>query len=173
MGPRKDQGNALPILGKTYTNRQAMRITDNVVDMMMGRIKRLPLETQAVLSLAAAIGNTFELRILSQVSEVSPSRIAETLLPAISSGLVIQLGQDFKFLRSSEEDNSNVVYQFLHDRVQQASYEIINPEESQRIHIKLARLLLDRLTENEIEEKLFGKKFLRKLFKNYFLSSYA
>ena len=123
---------------------------------MMGRIQLLPPETQSLLSLAAAIGNTFELYLLSQISQQSMTQLASILEPALTHGLVIQLGQDFKWLKSAETSETPLVYQFLHDRVQQASYEVIDSNQSKNIHLKIGRLLLDKLSESEIEERLFG-----------------
>ena len=126
----------------------------------MGRIRKLPIDTQSVLSLAAAIGNTFELRMLSQVSESPVAHILRTIHPALLSGLMVQLDEDFKWLKIAEyHPDTVVIYQFLHDRVQQASYELIHHDERPQIHLKIGNLLLEKLNENEIEEKLFGKFF--------------
>ena len=135
---------------------QIMGITDNVVDMMTGRIKLLPLETQSILSLASSIGNVIEMRLLSQVTELPYNETLRILQPALNAGLLLVLNEDFKWLKNGLEHQSPLVFQFLHDRVQQASYELIDAQELQYVHLKIGRLLLQKLNEVEIEEKLFG-----------------
>jgi predicted ATPase len=49
-------------------------ITDNVVELMIGKLKKLPIYTQQILKLAACIGAEFDLNTLSIISEKSPGR---------------------------------------------------------------------------------------------------
>ncbi len=50
----------------------AMQITDNVVDMMTDHIKKLPLHAQTIVSLAAVMGNQFDLKLLSLITSKHP-----------------------------------------------------------------------------------------------------
>ena len=58
---------------------QAVPITDNVVELMVSRIKKLPQPTIWVLQLAACIGNQFDLKTLSIVNEKSQNETATEL----------------------------------------------------------------------------------------------
>ena len=133
-----------------------MCITENVVELMMGRIKTLPLETQTILSLASAMGNTFEVLLLSQITEMTTDQIIRWFEPAVRMGLIIRLNEDFKWLKHGTDD---IAYKFLHDRVQQASYELLHIDESRAVHLKIGRLLLS-LSNSDIEERLFGNALL-------------
>ena len=53
----------------------ALTYTDNVVDLMVRTIARLPPSTVEALKLAAAIGNRFELDMLATVSECSSEEV--------------------------------------------------------------------------------------------------
>ena len=67
---------------------QTLGITENVVDLMIGKLSLLPEETRAVLRLSACIGNGFNLNTLSIISEQPPSETFKSLLPAIQQGLI-------------------------------------------------------------------------------------
>jgi predicted ATPase/signal transduction histidine kinase/CheY-like chemotaxis protein len=109
---------------------EAMNITDNVVDLMIAKLKKLPEKTQEVLPLAAAIGNHFDLSIL-------PIITIDSLLPAIEEGLINEINREFIF---------------SHDKVQQAAYALIDENKKQEVHLQIARLLL---TTEEVEENIF------------------
>ncbi len=66
-----------------------MGITDNVVDLVIRKMKRLPEATVHALRLAACVGNRFELSTLSTISELPRSRLFQDLLVAVQEGLVL------------------------------------------------------------------------------------
>ena len=54
---RFDHDAGIVVLGSRAHSRQA-RYTDNVVDLMVGKLNRLPAETQEALQRLACLGNT-------------------------------------------------------------------------------------------------------------------
>ena len=66
-----------------------MGTTDNVVELMVRKIGRLPESTQTVVKLAACIGNAFDLHTLSIASQVSPEQVAPDLRDAVHEGLTL------------------------------------------------------------------------------------
>jgi predicted ATPase len=46
-------------------------------------------------------------------------------------------------------------YRFIHDRVQQAAYSLIEPSQKVATHLQVGTLLLDNSTEKELDEHLF------------------
>ncbi|EGK86803.1 GAF domain-containing protein [Microcoleus vaginatus PCC 9802] len=127
---------------------EAQGITDNVVELMIGKLKKLPLVTQQVLQLAACVGADFDLNILSIISEKSTAEVFKDLTAAVQSGLI---------LPTSELDEELLIqnYKFLHDRVQQAAYSLIDEKHKQEIHLKIGRLLLNKFEKHELEERIF------------------
>jgi predicted ATPase len=49
----------------------------------------------------------------------------------------------------------NTTYKFLHDRIQQAAYSLIEEKNRQSIHYKIGRLMLKSVPYRELEEKIF------------------
>lgn len=135
---------------------KALDITDNVVDLMLGKLRKFSDTTQTVLRLAACIGNSFDLNTLSIIYEGSESGTFRELLPAIQQGLI----QPISELEITSEDlvkSSLVVrdYKFRHDRIQQAAYALIEPDLLKSVHLQIGRLLLANFSEEEREEKIF------------------
>ncbi|MCR9142250.1 MAG: AAA family ATPase [bacterium] len=129
-------------------------MTDNVIDLMTEKLKRLSNETQSVLKLAACIGNVFDLGTLSVVYEQDKARTADGLWEALQEGLVIPVDNSFKFVLDLEPHQ--VLYRFLHDRVQQAAYTLIQPAQVAALHLRIGRLLLERSARDHNEqEKIF------------------
>jgi predicted ATPase len=135
---------------------RAADITDNVVDLMLGELKKLMQKTQILLRLAACVGNRFDLSTLSIIYEKPAVEIFKELLPAIQRGFI----QPTSELETNSNDpiKSDLVvqnYVFRHDRIQQAAYALIAPQQKKTIHLQIGKLLLASLGENERGEQLF------------------
>jgi len=128
----------------------ALGITDNVVDLMIQKIQKLPPATIELLKIAACIGHTFDLQTLAVVSEKSPPLIESELWEALHAGLIT--GENYqKIALGSEFDvwaRKKVDYKFLHDRIQQAAYTLIPSETRQQQQLTIGRLLLKEYQKN-------------------------
>lgn len=131
---------------------QSQSHTQDVVEFMSTKLKRLPIETQSVLKFAACLGNSFELLMLSVISEQSPIEIASQLYPALQEGIIILKTEQPEFQDLSIPTQT---YQFLHDRIQQAAYGLIPDPEKPTTYLKIGRLILSNTPEHEQEEKIF------------------
>ncbi|MEB3827970.1 SpoIIE family protein phosphatase [Phormidium sp. CCY1219] len=134
---------------------QTAQITDNVVELMAGKIQKLGEETQDILKIAACIGNQFDLQTLAVVTEEQPETIARRIFSAVKGGLIVALGEDYKFVEFTDRDRLAVRYQFVHDRVQQAAYELIAEDVKRAVHHKIGGLLLKNTPANELGTNLF------------------
>jgi predicted ATPase/signal transduction histidine kinase len=117
---------------------QARNITDNVVELMTGKIQRLATTTQQILTLAAAIGNQFDLATLSVVSQQSHDWVKTQLWEALVDGLVVPVGEKYKF---------------VHDRLQQAAYSLLPEGERPALHWRIGQSLWTEPTS--LQERLF------------------
>jgi predicted ATPase len=119
---------------------RAKGYTDNVVDLMVGKLTSLPAETQKAVQLLACLGNVAEITMLSIVLGTSPEQVQVALWEAVRQELVERL------------DGS---YRFIHDRVQEAAYSLI-PESSRAAdHLRIGRLLAARTPPEQREEAIF------------------
>ena len=136
--------------------------TDNVIDLMTNRVKRLPRETRGVLQTAAALGNVFGLNDLAGVEGRASQAVFEDLWPALKAGMLLPLDENYKQIQrldaavdavdasASTNDDENqrdvgapVLLRFLHDRVQQAAYALIPEEDLAGMHLRIGRSLLN------------------------------
>jgi PAS domain S-box-containing protein len=114
--------------------------TDNVVDLMVGKLSRLPAETQTALQQLACLGNVAEITILSIVLGKSNEDVRAALWDAVRLELVEQL-----------EDS----YKFIHDRVQEAAYSLIPERLRAEAHLRVGRMLASHTPAEKREEAVF------------------
>ncbi|MBD2487929.1 AAA family ATPase [Aulosira sp. FACHB-615] len=135
-------------------------LTDDVVELMVQQLQKLPETTQEILKLAACIGAQFDLNTLAIVSQQSQTEVAATLWKALQEGLVLPQSDIYKFYLGENEVNQHTPqetlnYRFLHDRVQQAAYSLISDEQKTSTHLHIGQLLLQNSSETVKQEKLF------------------
>ncbi|KTD20796.1 regulatory protein (GGDEF domain) [Legionella lansingensis] len=144
------------------TKIQQQSATDNVIDLLTTKIHILPSRTQEILKLASCIGHQFDFKTLLIVNGQTISKTAEQLCEAIKANLIYSLEKPYKTvgLIGLEEiitdlNISTLHYRFAHDRIQQASYELIAEKDRSPIHLKIGRLLLKEKPLEEQDERLF------------------
>ncbi|OUC15928.1 MAG: hypothetical protein B0A82_04000 [Alkalinema sp. CACIAM 70d] len=145
-------------------------LTDDIVQLMIGQIHKLPQPTQEHLKLAACLGNQFNLETLSLLFNQSHTETANQLWAALQAGLITATGDIYQLYHSNSDDrlillsqaqdrepgsSIQLAYQFVHDRIQQAAYELISITEQATIHSYIGRLLLQKLSPAEQTERLF------------------
>lgn len=136
---------------------RAKDITDNVVDFLSDKISNLPEKTCEIIKLAACIGNQFELSTLIGSSDYGEQESALALQEALKEGLLTPI-QDIYHLRGlmlTDAHQVNEYYKFVHDRVQQAAYSLLNTPEKQAYHLKIGQLIYGQVKENDLEDSLF------------------
>jgi predicted ATPase/signal transduction histidine kinase/CheY-like chemotaxis protein/tRNA A-37 threonylcarbamoyl transferase component Bud32 len=138
------------------TQIQALDITDNVVELMIQKLRKLPDSTQQVLQLAACVGNTFDLQTLSTIYKRSSGITQQNLFPAIEDGLVSPTSE-IKISRENDTDTHlvDLQFKFLHDRVQQAAYALIDGSSKQVTHLEIGRLLWQSADAETLTERIF------------------
>lgn len=133
--------------------------TDNVVDFLLGRLRSLPAATQELVRLAACIGHRFDAKTLAVISRRSMREVMAELWPALSGGFLIPLDGHYRYAGAVHGDervaSPNAAYRFLHDRVQQAAYALIDDEQKAEAHLRIGRSLLRSTADAQKRENLF------------------
>ncbi|MDB4881487.1 MAG: multi-sensor signal transduction multi-kinase, partial [Gemmatimonadetes bacterium] len=119
---------------------RAKSYTDNVVELMAAKLKRLSAATQHALKELACLGNVAEIATLSLVHGDTAEALHAALSEAVQAGLVVRL---------------ETAYRFLHDRIQQGAYSLIPDAHRAEVHARIGRVLLARMTTEELTEHLF------------------
>jgi predicted ATPase len=119
---------------------RAMGFTDNVVDLVLGKLTRLPVITQKALRQLACLGNSAEITTLSMVRGGSEEDLHADFLEAVRGGFVLRLADSYKF---------------LHDRVREAAYALIPEEQQAEVHVRIGRVMIGKMTPDEIAKKIF------------------
>ena len=118
----------------------AKGFTDNVVDLMVGKLSRLPAETQKALQQLACLGNSADFATLRTVYRDSSQEMHGQLWEAVRSGVIFR-----------SEDS----YRFLHDRVQEAAYSLIPRELREETHLQIGMLMATHTSPDKLEEGVF------------------
>ena len=119
---------------------RAKRYTDNVVDLMVAKLRRLSDTTQERLKQLACLGNVAEIATLTLVHGLSEEEIHAALWEAVRMELIVR------------QDGG---YAFVHDRVQEAAYGLIPDGERPAIHLRIGRMLAAQTPAEKLEDSIF------------------
>ncbi|HWN48978.1 MAG TPA: AAA family ATPase, partial [Xanthobacteraceae bacterium] len=119
---------------------KARGFTDNVVDLMVSKLERLPAGTQETLKQLACLGNSAEIKTLSIVHGRSEEEVHSDLWEAVRLEFIVRLEGS---------------YRFVHDRVQEAAYSLIPEEIRAEAHLRIGRLLTAHTPPERREEAIF------------------
>jgi predicted ATPase/signal transduction histidine kinase/predicted Ser/Thr protein kinase len=137
-----------------------LQISDNIVDLMMSKIKRLPDDTQHLIKLAACIGNSFDVGLLRVIAETSLEDTIIKLEPAIEESLILPKGNAYRLIPAdADTESKKIEFSFIHDRIQQSFYSLIRVDEKRRLHLSIGRLLDKNITGEKRKEKIFDIVF--------------
>ena len=137
---------------------RSRQMTDNVVELMTDKLRRLSPDTRKLLELAACIGYRFPVSILALVSERAPAVVGRELKQGIGEGLIAPLDDAYQLLeleQAPETVEVTVEFAFAHDRIQQAAYAMLEDERRRGVHLRIGRLLSHGLSAEQQESRLF------------------
>lgn len=104
-------------------------------ELMTARVGRLAPDTRRLLGHAACFGRSFETGELSALLELPPESLSSPLLAAAQEGLIV----------SVDAATAGTRWGFTHDQIQSAAYDILDCQERETVHLRIAtRILGDR-----------------------------
>lgn len=119
---------------------RALELSEGVIQLMVDKLRRLPAIPQETLQLAACLGSIVELESLTATTGFSEEVVLTALDLAVSEGLLLRL---------------EGTYRFMHDRVQQAAYALLEPEARAAMHLRIGRRLLVHASPQVLPERVF------------------
>ncbi len=130
---------------------QRVSFTENVLDLLKKNLLTLPEVTQELISVAAMLGNVFQLDVLARVCEKDDEVISKQLWPAILENMLIlvQVSDLGKERESLGYDFRSSTLAFVHDRIQQAAYALIPLDQRALLHVRIGRLLASGFGEGK------------------------
>lgn len=105
--------------------------------------------------------------MLAIINKESIKDTTSKLWSALQASLILPQKNDYKISLVLEEtvkevddreysDIAKIKYKFLHDRVQQAAYSLIDESERKLTHLKIGKLLLHNTTSEAKKENIFA-----------------
>ena len=122
------------------TRIQAKGYTDNVADLIVGKLNRLPVDTQKALQEFACLGNSAEIATFCIVRGASEEQVHSDLWEAVRLEFIVRLEGSYKF---------------VHDRVQEAAYSLVPEQLRAEAHLRMGRLLAAHTPAEKREEAVF------------------
>lgn len=119
---------------------ESLNITNNVIELMVEKIKLLSVENQSVIQISSCLGNKFTVEELAILLNVSTEEAINQIYLPLKEGI-------FTVKKNT--------YYFIHDRVQQAAYSILDNAEKITLHHRIALSLFSTLSKDEIHNKIF------------------
>jgi predicted ATPase len=114
--------------------------TDNVVNLMVRKLGRLPAATQQTLQQLACLGNAGDIATLCVVCEKSAEAVDADLWEALRQELILR---------------TESAYRFAHDRIQEAAYSLIPQAQRAETHLRIGRLLAANTAPEKRQEAIF------------------
>jgi PAS domain S-box-containing protein len=119
---------------------QSEAYSDNVVDLMVGRLTRLHADARAAVQHLACLGNAAAVGTLSLVYGTTEAEIHSMLEEAVRAELL-----------ERRKDS----YCFIHDRIQEAAYLLVPQSLRAEAHLRIGRLLVAHTAPEHREEAIF------------------
>ncbi|HEY2406670.1 MAG TPA: AAA family ATPase [Polyangiaceae bacterium] len=128
----------------------AQVMTDNVIDLMVGRIHRIAPVTEQVLRHAACIGREFDVELLASVLSLDEPSLDAALTEALDAELIAGIDA-----AEGPGDAVPARFRFVHDQMLQAAYGSMPAATRAEIHLALGRKLYTAYGAQQREERIF------------------
>ena len=119
---------------------QSVKISENVIDLMIAKVKELSSEQIDILKLAACIGDWFRIDVFAEIV----NKTLDTLVSELE-----QISNEGFFLISGN------ITRFVHDKIREATYTLLSEDEKAKNHYFIGTTYLKMAKPEEIKELVF------------------
>ncbi len=131
-------------------------VTEKIAELMSIKIQKLKPTTQEVIKLAACIGFNFDLQTLANIYNKTVQETFKDLWETLLEELVLPEDESYKYILQEEsQQNGNVRFRFVHDRIQQCAYGLLSKEQQEKFHYQIGEFLFKETAPEKLPEKVF------------------
>ncbi len=112
---------------------EAEQLTGDIRQLLEHQMATLPEITRRMLRQAAALGSSFDLEMLSKISNEPQARLAIHLWPALQQSLISS---------ESRQPGRPESYRFTHEHIRLTAYRCNTPEQRRQLHLRIGQVLL-------------------------------
>lgn len=135
---------------------KSLKISDDVGNLMANKLQRLPYAALELMKQCACLGNYFSLNTLAETTSITFESLAETLAIILQRGLLVPICDAHRVSRVADHfPQEDAHFKFMHDRVQHAAYQLIPPEQRPKLHLNIARKMVQGHSCCEDEQLFF------------------
>lgn len=121
---------------------KALDFSENVIVFLIKKMKQMSNQSQILIQYAACVGNTFKIDLLSKLIKNKVNDIGYLLWEITQLGLIKKI-----------DSNS---YKFVHDKIQQAAYSLMDAERKKVTHYQIGKLMLiNFINSTDFNDKLY------------------
>ena len=120
------------------------KVSDNVAELLINDFKSMNPNMINLLKVCAAFGNKFSLETVARLIKLPENEVAQLLDESLKNDLVAQdvSGSAVDTVTGRKSKGKLGNYRFLHDRIQQAAYQLLIEPEKQRLHTQIGLIYL-------------------------------
>lgn len=133
---------------------EKVEISDNVLELMINRLRKLDQEVSIMLESGSVVGHQFQADFLAKVCEKSVEKAEELLGIALQEDLITQEIYSQGILIKKPPEKHNFIFKFVHDRIQQAAYGLLSEDLRNTLHFKIGKVLVATLGKGKLKEKV-------------------
>lgn len=123
--------------------------SENVVRLLLDKLRKLPDSQKDLMINASAIGYQFDLNILAALMDKNLLELSHDFLALIGAGLVDAVAE------ADSADAKGLHYRFHHDQIHQAALSMLPANRATQMHARIGKILLGNLCQSDPDIAFF------------------
>jgi predicted ATPase/signal transduction histidine kinase/tRNA A-37 threonylcarbamoyl transferase component Bud32 len=128
-------------------------VADNVAEFIVQRLSNLSDSVLELLKTASCIGSKFSISELVEQLNIPREEIIDILTEASDQSIIYPINDSYRFAKFNPSINST--FKFVHDRVQNETYNLIPETERICIHWNIGNKLIENIVSTVDDDQLF------------------